>query len=78
MQPHIEKAYQFLNDHLPFEYVKETHEVLKKSKLEFSSTIIRNVKSKKTTTNIHVLNALLKVAKKHKIANEALVVETLN
>ncbi|MGJ8760351.1 MAG: hypothetical protein ACSHXA_07375 [Polaribacter sp.] len=78
MQPHIKKAYQFLDQHLPFNYREETAKVLKAAKIDASLDVIRNVRTGKTTSNVVVLNALLKVAKKHKKQNEKLQVETQN
>ena len=66
MQTHIQEAYNFLDEHLPFSYAKETQEHLKSLKIDISLSVIRNVRIKKTTTNVVVLNALLKVARKHK------------
>jgi hypothetical protein len=74
MQPHIEKAYSFIDTYLPFEYVAKTQDILNKSNKKVTSTIIRNVRTKKTTSNVTVLNALVKVAKKEKAAIEALLV----
>lgn len=78
MQPHIEKAYNFIEKHLPFNYAEETQKILKKAEIKVSINTIRNVRQKKTTSNITVLNALLKVAKKHQKANEKLLLETQN
>lgn len=78
MQPHINKAYQFLDEHLPYNYTEETIKELKKSKIEVSSEVVRNVRTGKTKSNIAVLNALLKVAKKHKNAAKKLETQYLN
>ena len=78
MQSHIEKAYKFLDQHLPFNYREETHKVLESAKIDASLDVIRNVRTRKTKSNIAVLNALLKVAKKHKKQNEELQVEIQN
>lgn len=72
MHSHIKKAYDFLDAHLPFNYTKETHEILKKANIFISSEVIRNVRTKKSPNNIHVLNALLKVAKKNQKSKAAL------
>jgi hypothetical protein len=77
MQTHIEKAYQFLDDHLPHNYADKTFGILKKAKISSSLHIIRNVRNNKSN-NIDVLNGLLKVAKKNKIAKEAIVLQTEN
>lgn len=78
MQSHIEKAYNFLDAHLPFNYREETYKILKSAKIDVTLDVIRNVRTKKTTSNIVVLNALLKVAKKHKKQNEKLEEEIEN
>lgn len=78
MRSHIEKAYQFLEDHLPFNYAEKTKDILAKAKIDVTLNVIRNVRCKKTTSNVAVLNALLKVAKKNKKANEELALETQN
>ncbi|WP_341221895.1 hypothetical protein [Polaribacter atrinae] len=78
MQAHIAKAYHFLDTHLPFSYREETQKVLKAAKIDASLDVIRNVRTGKTTSNVAVLNALLKVAKKHKKQNEKLQVEIQN
>jgi hypothetical protein len=78
MQAHIVKAYKFLDQHLPFNYRGETQKVLKAAKITASLDVIRNVRVGKTTSNVAVLNALLKVAKKHKKQNEMLQEETQN
>jgi len=75
MQPHIQKAYQFLDAHLPTNYVYETNVILKKANFVVSSDIIRNVRNKRTY-NVDILNALLKVAKKQKSALDILKKET--
>lgn len=66
MQPHIKKAYRFLEIYLPSNYTEETQAVLKKSNITVSSAVIRNVKNNRRTNNLNVLNALLQVAKNHK------------
>lgn len=65
MQPHIQKAYTFLEEHLPNNYVALTQAELKKSKIKETDQVIRNVRTQITTSNIDVINALLKVAKAH-------------
>jgi len=70
-----EKAYLFLNEHLPTDYAVPTQKILLKAKIKASKGVIRNVRNGKTTTNIDVLNALLKIAKKAKTAKEALEAE---
>lgn len=64
MHSHIDKAYQFLEKHLPFHYVTPTQLILKKASINVTEDVIRNVRNKKNK-NIDVLNALLKVAKKN-------------
>lgn len=75
MQPHIQKAYQFLDAHLPTNYVFETNKILKEANFVVSSDIIRNVRNKRTY-NLDILNALLKVAKKQAKSLEALKEQT--
>ena len=70
MQTHIQKAYSFLDDHLPYEYTNEVIATFKKQNIEASSSVIRNVRNGITTTRSDVLNALLLVAKKHKKLKE--------
>ncbi|WP_271406603.1 hypothetical protein [Tenacibaculum soleae] len=72
MQPHIKKAYRFLETYLPSNYTEETQAVLKKSNITVSSAVIRNVKNNRRTNNLNVLNALLQVAKKNKQAVDSL------
>jgi len=66
VQTHIRKAYEFLDEHLPYEYAAQVVEELKKKGILVSSSVVRNVRTAKTTTNRDVLNALLLVAKKNK------------
>jgi hypothetical protein len=65
MQPHIKRAYNFINEHLPSGYIELTKKELRKSRILVSDQVIRNVRSQITTSNVDVLNALLKVAKAH-------------
>lgn len=67
------KAFSFIEKHLPIQYVSETQEVLKASKIEVTDFVIRNVKAQKSN-NLDVLNALLVVAKNHKKAKDDLAV----
>ena len=78
MQPHIIKAYSFLEEYLPEQYTKPTQRILKTAKIKVSDEVIRNVRTKKTTSNITVLNALLRVAKKNKRAQENLAASIEN
>lgn len=73
MQPHIIKAYNFLDKHLPYNYTEQTQEVLRESKITVSNEVIRNVRTNRTTKNLDVLNALLKVAQKAKKEKESLL-----
>jgi len=66
MQTHISKAYEYIDKHLPKDYKAATSLILEKSKIKVSDDVIRNVRTKRTTTNIDVLNALLQVARKAK------------
>lgn len=77
MQTHIDKAYSYLDEHLPYEYASLVVKELKKNKINTTAAIVRNVRVAKTTTNLTVLNALLIVAKKHKKEKE-LLKHTLN
>jgi vacuolar-type H+-ATPase subunit F/Vma7 len=65
MQPHISAAYQFIDQHIPAGYVELTKKELKKAKILVTDQVIRNVRNQITTSNVDVLNALLKVAKAH-------------
>lgn len=78
MQPHIQKAYDFINEYLPADYTLETQKLLQKHQINVSKSVIRNVRIQKTTSNIDVINALLKVARKHKKKLEATILETQN
>ncbi len=66
MQTHIKAAYDFLENNLPYEYVKQTQRVLKEADIEVSPAVIRHVKNNRRGNNMNVLNALLQVAKNHK------------
>jgi len=70
MQTHIQKAYSFLDAHLPYEYTNEVLSTLKRQNIMTSSSVVRNVRTGITTTRADVLNALLIVAKKHKKLKE--------
>ncbi len=72
MQTHIDKAYKFLDEHLPYEYVKEVKTELSKKGIDTSGTVIRNVRTGKSK-RLDVLNALLIVAKQYKNEKEELV-----
>ena len=52
MRLHIEKAYKFIETYLPENYSRETQQILFKSKIEVTADVIRNVRTKKTTTII--------------------------
>jgi predicted O-methyltransferase YrrM len=75
MQTHIEKAYRFLDNHLPSYYTEAVQEILKKGKIIVSDDVIRNVRLKKSSKNIAVLNALLTVAKRHQKSNQILEIQ---
>lgn len=64
MELHIEKAYQIIDTHLPFNY---TNAVLAKFPQEAGITpgMIRNVK-KRATKRIDILNAMVEVALENK------------
>lgn len=70
MQTHINKAYSFLDDHLPYEYAPLVVAELKKKRVKTTAAVVRNVRVAKTTTNLTVLNALLLVAKRNKKLKE--------
>lgn len=72
MQSHIDKAYKFLDAHLPYEYTKDVQNELKKQSVEVPGTVIRNVRNRKNE-RIEIINALLLVAKRHKKQKEELV-----
>ena len=81
MHPHIvktqelsstDKAYDFINKHLPDSYVLDVVKILKKKKITRSKQVIRNVRNQITTSDLIVLNALLLLAKKEKKAKETL------
>jgi len=72
MQPHIKKAYEFLNQHLPHDYSSGVQKILKKSNIVASNFVVQNVRNGKTTSNTSILNALLTVAKNAKKASEKL------
>ena len=40
MQTHIQEAYNFLDEHLPFSYAKETQEHLKSLKIDISLRLL--------------------------------------
>ncbi len=66
MQSHIDKAYEFLDQFLPYEYVVEVELILQKKKIKVSGGTIRNIRTKRVPNpRIDVLNALLLVAKKN-------------
>lgn len=75
VQTHIQEAYIFLAKHLPYEYASEVVEILRKKGVKTSPSVVRNVRTAKTTSNLAVLNALLLVAKKHKKLKESLSIE---
>ena len=65
MDIHIEKAYQIIDKHLPFNYTKA---VLAKFPQDagVTSGMIRNVKKRATKTRIDILNAMVEVALENK------------
>lgn len=75
VQTHIQEAYIFLDDHLPYEYASEVVGILHKKGIKASASVVRNVRTAKTTSNLAVLNALLLVAKKHKKLKDSLSTE---
>lgn len=64
VQIHIKKAYQIIDDYLPFNYVEEVLKKLPKD-TNVTKAIIRNVK-KKHSSRLDVLNAMVEVALEHK------------
>ena len=66
MRTHFEKTFDLLDDFLPKHYVKEVIDIMEKEGIETTSNIVRNVKNQRTTTNLLVLNALVKVAEKYR------------
>ncbi|KLT71281.1 MULTISPECIES: hypothetical protein [Flavobacterium] len=73
---HNEKAYKFIDEHLPYTYVELTIECLvKKGHKSPSKTIIRNVRNKIILRN-DILLALVEVANDNKIAIEKIKVLT--
>lgn len=68
MDLHIEKAYQIIDTHLPFNY---TNAVLAKFPQDagITSGMIRNVK-KRATKRIDILNAMVEVALENKKLKE--------
>lgn len=71
MHSHIDKAYDYLETHLPERYTSEVIELLAKKKVTVTSGVVRNVRTK-VNTRIDVLNALLQVAKNNKKQFEVL------
>ena len=65
MQTHIDKAYQFLDLYLPYEYANEVVQILAKKKIHVSTAVVRNVRTEITKNRLDVLNALLLFAKKN-------------
>lgn len=72
MHSHIDKAYTFLDDHLPATYSAATHNILKENGAEVSISIITNVRNR-INERVDVLNALLQVAQKNKAQVEELI-----
>jgi hypothetical protein len=64
MQMHIEKAYQIIDNHLPFNYVEAVIKKLPEN-TEVSKGMIRNAK-KKLSKRIDILNAMVEVALENK------------
>jgi hypothetical protein len=64
MQMHIEKAYQIIDNHLPFNYVEAVIKKLPEN-TEVSKGMIRNTK-KKLSKRIDILNAMVEVALENK------------
>ncbi|WP_413998681.1 hypothetical protein ACMDB5_12970 [Flavobacterium sp. W1B] len=60
VQLHIEKAYNIIDEYLPFNYVEDVLKKLPKG-TSITKGIIRNVK-KKHTSRLDVLNAMVEVA----------------
>lgn len=69
MQIHIEKAYEIIDNHLPFNYVTAVFEKLPKN-TNITSGMIRNAK-KKLSKRLDIINAMVEVA----LENKALVEE---
>lgn len=66
MRSHFNETFDFLDTYLPTHYVSEVSDILEASGIEASSNVIRNVKNKRTTTNLKVLNALQQLAEKYR------------
>lgn len=64
VQTHIEKAYQIIDKHLPFNYVELVLEKLPEN-TKISKGMIRNVKNK-SSKRIDILNAMVEVALENK------------
>ncbi|MEN2402249.1 hypothetical protein GKZ90_0020840 [Flavobacterium sp. MC2016-06] len=70
IQPHYEKAYNFINEHLPTTYVDLTISCLTKKGYPIpNKTLIRNVRNKSIFRN-DILLALVEVADENKKAIE--------
>ena len=72
MQTHIEKAYKFLDEHLPFSYSGPAQELLQHAGVDASLSVIKNVRAK-MSIRIDVLNALLDVARQERSRKEELI-----
>lgn len=70
MQLHIDNIYNFLDAHLPYSYVDEVIEIMKKKGIEIpSKTTIRKVRSRASKSyekRTDVINALVEIANNKK------------
>lgn len=70
MDPNITKAYEIIEEHLPFNYSSEVMNKLPKDG-SITMGMIRNVK-KKLSSRLDILNAMVEVALEHKTQKENL------
>ncbi len=75
MRSHFDQTFDFLDRYLPTYYVREVIDLLEKESFEVSSSVVRNVRTKRTTSNLRVLNALLKIAEKYKDLEEKITLK---
>jgi hypothetical protein len=69
MDLHIQKAYEIIDDHLPFNYSNAIKNKLPKDG-SITSGMIRNVK-RKLNTRLDILNAMVEVALENKKLKES-------
>ncbi|MDR6844474.1 hypothetical protein [Flavobacterium granuli] len=70
VQTHIDKAYEIIDNHLPFNYVTAVLEKLPKG-TDVTAGMIRNTK-KKLSKRIDILNAMVEVALENKVLEDKL------